>query len=144
MQTFHTTPPSLAARDSSTIDFFTFPTPPAPPPSNPFAALRVPLLPDNYTPDRSAHSPHAAETLDTAVAAPEILIVAGHPDQVVPAALSEVVGNEGLDVDLGSLTAGFEALEEKVVEGTDGLRELWSGFVDDVFGVEEKRAKVVV
>jgi len=56
MQGFRTSAPKQAAHDRSTIDFFFFPEVPEPPPTNPFARLRVPLLPDNYSPDRSANS----------------------------------------------------------------------------------------
>jgi len=132
---FRTSAPIQAAHDTSTIDFFFFPEPPEPLPTNPFAKLRVPLLPDNYTPDRSANSIHAVETLDSAVPPPEINIVASHPEQVIPAPMTEVVGNDGLDVDISDLTSGFSSTsEEKNDSGV--LQELWSDFVDDVFGAK--------
>ena len=119
-----------------------------PPPTNPFARLRVPLLPDNYSPDRSANSPHAAESVDEALAKPEISVVAAYPEMVLPAMMSEVVGNDGLDVDIGQLTKGFvhtpiaymQSVKESVTEtiaektGDGGLKELWSGIVDDILG----------
>jgi hypothetical protein len=72
MQTFRSTAPKAAMGDSSTIDFFFFPDMPEPEPVNPFSKIRVPLLPDNYNPDRSNH---LVESLDEAVPRPEIAIV---------------------------------------------------------------------
>jgi hypothetical protein len=142
MQGFRTSAPKQAAHDNSTIDFFYFPEVPEPPPANPFSKLRVPLLPDNYTPDRSADSPHAVETLDSAVPPPEIHIVASHPEQVLPVAMSEVVGNDGLDVDIGELTSGFSSKHSKEEKEPGVLKELWTGLVDDVFGKSPPKAAV--
>lgn len=141
MQGFRTSAPKQAARDTSTIDFFFFPDPPTPPPSNPFSKLRVPLLPDNYSPDRSPNSGHAVEALDEAVPRPEISIIASHPENVAPATISEVVGNDGLDVDIGQLTTGFASAESKE---PGLLKELWTGFVDDVLGAKHSAPKVAV
>jgi hypothetical protein len=137
MQGFRTSAPAQAAHDNSTIDFFTFPEIPEEPPINPYARIRVPLLPDNYTPDRSANSAHAAESFDAPAAKPEIHIIAAHPERVAPAAMSEVVGNDGLDVDLSALTKGFSDVVEKVVKEPGVVRELLSGMVDDIFGAKK-------
>jgi len=150
MQTFQTTAPKQTARDTSTIDFFFFPEVPEPPPENPFAQLRVPLLPDNYNPDRSAGSAHAVESFDEALARPEISVMASHPEYVLPTAMSEVVGNDGMDVDLGSLTAGFTyAPSESAKSKSDSagepkeeglFKELWTGIVGDILGSKPKVA----
>ena len=134
MQGFTSSAPKQAAHDSSTIDFFFFPEIPAPPPRNPFAKLRVPLLPDNYTPNRSPDSGHSLEELDAAVPRPEISIVASHPEDVIPATISEVVGNDGLDVDLTQLTGAFSSVIGKVDKEPGVLKELWSGMLDDLLG----------
>lgn len=135
MQGFQTSAPKQAINDMSTIDFFFFPEIPADPPLNPFAKLRVPLLPDNYNPDRSPNSPHAVETLDEALPKPEISIVASHPEYVLPSTISEVVGNDGEDVDLAFLTKGFSDTTVKEESKPKSLvGELWSGIVDDVLG----------
>jgi len=141
MQGFRTSAPKQAVHDTSTIDFFFFPEPPAPPPTNPFSKLRVPLLPDNYSPDRSANSGHAVEALDEAVPRPEISIIASHPENVAPATISEVVGNDGLDVDIGQLTAGFTPAD---LTEPGILKELWSGFIDDVLGSKGNAPRVAV
>ncbi|KAE9378013.1 hypothetical protein N431DRAFT_452159 [Stipitochalara longipes BDJ] len=134
MQGFKSSAPNQAAHDFSTIDFFFFPEIPEPPPRNPFAKLRVPLLPDNYTPNRSPDSGHSLEELDAALPGPEISIVASHPEDVVPATISEVVGNDGLDVDLTQLTEAFSSAIKKEVKEPGVFKELWSGMLDDILG----------
>jgi len=144
MQGFQTSAPKQAAHDTSTIDFFFFPPVPEPPPTNPFAKLRVPLLPDNYSPDRSAESAHAVETLDEAVPRPEISIIASHPENVAPAAMTEVVDNAGLDVDIAHLTAGFSSTVIDKPKEPGVFKELWSNMVDDIFGSKSHPPKVAI
>ncbi|KAF4636251.1 hypothetical protein G7Y89_g1834 [Cudoniella acicularis] len=134
MQGFRTSAPKQAVRDTSTIDYFTFPEALEEPPANPFYKLRVPLLPDNYNPNRSADSAHAAEEVDSAIPSAEINIVASHPENVTPVAMSEVVGNDGLDVDISQLTAGFSGTSLSDLKEPGVLQELWNGLVDDIIG----------
>jgi hypothetical protein len=129
MQGFKTSAPKPAAHDSSTIDFFFFPEPSAPEPANPFYKLRVPLLPDNYHPDRSNH---AVESLDEAVPAPEIHIVAAHPEDVVPVALTEVVNNAGLEGDVSEWTKIFSSSSEAKEPGI--IMEVLKNMLDDILG----------
>jgi len=134
MQGFQTSAPKQTSNDKSTMDFFFFPEIDEPP-TNPFAKLRVPLLPDNYSPDRSADSVHRIESIDEALPKAEISIVASHPENVAPVAMSEVVGNEAVDVELGQLITGFTdtALHEmKEQQGT--IKDLWNGLIDDILG----------
>ncbi|CAL3967265.1 hypothetical protein PZA11_003618 [Diplocarpon coronariae] len=133
MQGFHKSAPKHAAHDHSTIDFFFFPQIEAAA-GDSLQKLRVPLLPDNFHPDRSAESGNALESLDEAVPRPEISIVAAHPENVVPAAMSEVVGNDGLDVDIGQLTnPAFSSILPAAKEPSV-MQEIWSGIVDDLLG----------
>ena len=67
---------------------------------------------------------------------PEISIVASHPENVVPVAMSEMVGNEAED-DIGRYVGnlvekGLEKVDEVRQPGI--LRQLWQGFVEDVRG----------
>ncbi|KAH9223709.1 hypothetical protein DL95DRAFT_379723 [Leptodontidium sp. 2 PMI_412] len=141
MQGFRTSAPKQSAGDNSTIDFFFFPEVPPAEPANPFQKLRVPLLPDNYNPDRSPGSGNALESLDEAVPRPEISIMASHPENVAPAAMSEVVGNDGLDVDIGQLTAAFSTLLPETNSKEPGvIKELWSGLMDDILGPKSPKA----
>lgn len=64
---------------------------------------------------------------------PEISIVAAHPEQVRPAALSEVVGNDGEDVSIDSLTGAFSSKIEQLKE-PGVLKELWGSVLDDILG----------
>jgi hypothetical protein len=141
MQGFRSSAPKQSRGDASTIESFIFPEIPLESPANPFDKLRVPLLPDNYNPDRSADSFHAAEELDAALSKSEISVVAAYPDAVTPAALSEVVGNDGLDVDIRQLTTGF--LDEDPKE-PGALKELFTAIADDLFGVVEKNPQVAI
>lgn len=96
-----------------------------------YSSIRVPLLPDNYSVDYSALSTHAPEQIDGAVDGANI--VAANPDQVT-AALSEVVGNDGLDVDIGQLTDAFNTGGKEEEEHVNIFVELWRSILDDVFG----------
>ncbi|KAI0164213.1 hypothetical protein GGR52DRAFT_110731 [Hypoxylon sp. FL1284] len=93
MQTFTTSAwQDSAAADAATLDCIVFPGSASldGASSDPFAHLRVPLLPDNVT----MH--HVPETADVPVAHPQISVVAANPDLVSPSALTEV---EGMGVD---------------------------------------------
>lgn len=136
MQGFRTSAPKQSVLDSSTIDHAFLPDLSAAEPVNPFSRLRVPLLPDNYNPDRSSTSMHAVEALDEAIPRPEISIVAAHPGHVSVAALTEVVDNAGIDVDLKDLTAGFSSTPVEELQEPGALKELWAGFIDDFFGAK--------
>ncbi|KAI9739441.1 MAG: hypothetical protein M1818_005129 [Claussenomyces sp. TS43310] len=134
MQGFQTSAPKPASHDASTIDFFFIPPVPDSVPTDPYAKLRVPLLPDNYRPDRSAVSGHAIEALDEAVPRPEIMIVATYPEAVLPAAMTEVVSNEGLEADMNELTKPFNPTKVEESQEPGFFKELWNSFLDDVFG----------
>ncbi|CAG8949806.1 hypothetical protein HYFRA_00004130 [Hymenoscyphus fraxineus] len=146
MQGFRTNiPKSLHTPAISTIESFTFPQIPAlhasANPVSPFS-IRVPLLPDSYT------ASHPVEALDEAVPRSEISIVAAHPENVVPVAMSEVVGNDGLEVDLGLLARGagiVEDVKEAVREREMGvIGELWGAVLEDLRAVGQKDVRVAV
>ncbi|KFY76528.1 hypothetical protein V499_03863, partial [Pseudogymnoascus sp. VKM F-103] len=81
MQGFHSTTSSPAPSAAPSIDFVFFPTQDAI--STPHvSALRVPLLPDNYTPDRSVGSAHAPEAEVMPLERSEISIIAARPETV--------------------------------------------------------------
>ncbi len=115
MQTFafRTSAPDSARLDTSSIDYAVLPSPAtlfAQPPDDPFARLRVPLLPDNFS------GGHGPETPDAPLAAPEIVVLAGHPENVVPAALTEI---EGMGIDGVELNFAHE-LEPARQRGSRG------------------------
>lgn len=138
MQGFQTSAPKAATHDVSGIDFFFFPEMPEAPAANPFSKLRVPLLPDNYSPDRSAKSGNAVETLDEAVPRPEIIIVASHPDVALPAAMTELADNETVEVGLSELTKQFTSTKAEEDKEPGMVKELWASFLDDVLGAHRK------
>lgn len=139
MQTFNfrTTTPQSAQLDTSSIDFCVMPMV-REPAASVEPAIRVPLLPDNY----SAH--HAPETLDGPVAAPVISIVAAHPDLVTPAsALTEIesVGIDGVELKFAHTSTGAGAGSDSQEPGM--FQDLWRGLVEDVFGEAPKKTKAV-
>lgn len=90
---------------------------------DPFAHLRVPLLPDNF----ATH--HTPEVADGPIAPPQISIVAANPELVSPSALTEV---EGMGMDGVELKFVHEETSSEQEQGT--LTNIWKGLVDDVLG----------
>lgn len=62
----------------------------------------------------------------------EISVVAAHPEDVVAAALTEVVGNEAEEPSLSDLTKVFGGEEE--TQGSGALKTLWNDVMDDILG----------
>jgi len=132
MQGFRTSAPKPLRADTSTIDFAVLPDLHEPA-GDPFAYIRVPLLPDNDSPPEWVRLPEAE---DKPLARAEISVVAANPDLVLPAALTEV---EGMGIDGVELSFAHE-LHRGAEEGEQGmLRDIWKGLMDDVFG-EKKPA----
>jgi len=142
MQTFsfQTSAPSRAQLDTSTIDFAAMPSSASlyPEPSDdPFARLRVPLLPDNFMPDRTKMEGHAPEAQDAPLAAPEINVLAAHPESVVPSALTEV---EGMGIDGVELNFVHDVHAPAPEREPGMLTDVWKGLLDDVFGEKKQPA----
>ncbi len=138
---FGTSGRALAQLDASTIDYAVLPPWESlyPEAAETWAGgddaavgLRVPLLPDNFNPDRGAAA-HGPEVLDGPLAAPEIHVLAAHPESVVPAALTEVepMGLDGVELNFAH-DAAAEAREPGMI------RDLWNGLVEDIFGADKK------
>ncbi|KAK3307973.1 uncharacterized protein B0T15DRAFT_92325 [Chaetomium strumarium] len=129
MQTFHHSAPKPAAPSFVTIDRAIFPDLAAQDAQyDPYAHIRVPLLPDNTSPPAGLR---AAEAVDAPLPQPEIVVVAANPEQVLPSALTEV---EGMGVD--GVELGFAHLLGREVEESfemgKGMIRMWRGMVDDV------------
>ncbi|OTA96398.1 hypothetical protein M434DRAFT_392837 [Hypoxylon sp. CO27-5] len=130
MQTFTSSAPRAAEANTATMDKIVFPGSAAleGASDDPFAHLRVPLLPDNFA---THHSPEVA---DGPIAQPQISIVAANPELVSPSALTEV---EGMGMD--GVELKFVHEEAKQSEQEQGmLTDLWKGLVDDVLGGRNK------
>lgn len=125
---FHSSPSqgaSLAtARSSSpsTLDFTVLPNMSTAMPDLFSAVPRVPLLPDNFSPNRPA-ALFAAEVPDAPLPAPEISVIAQHPDKVF-SALTEV---EGIGIDGIELKFVHEPMTSKSTEGDSMIRNVWAG-----------------
>ncbi|KAI0896790.1 hypothetical protein F4806DRAFT_442516 [Annulohypoxylon nitens] len=125
MQTFTSSAPKAALTNTTTMDNIIFPGSASLDGSrdDPFAHLRVPLLPDNF----ATH--HAPEVADGPIAPPQISIVAANPELVSPSALTEV---EGMGMDGVELKFVHEETSSEQEQGT--LTNIWKGLVDDVLG----------
>ncbi|KAH8893283.1 hypothetical protein GQ53DRAFT_763609 [Thozetella sp. PMI_491] len=132
MQGFRTSAPKPAPQTASHIDHFVMPTF-EDPAIDLYSGLRVPLMPDNARPAVM----RAVEQPDAPLARPEILVVAMNPDNVMPAALTEV---EGMGIDGVELKFAHD-LGRETEQEPGMLRDIWKGLVDDVFGGQQQGAK---
>ncbi|KAI9737788.1 MAG: hypothetical protein M1834_009156 [Cirrosporium novae-zelandiae] len=128
-RTFNTSRALKKPNDSSTIDFAFMPPLAAEFSENPFP-MRMPLLPDSFT----IHHP---PEVPVSVTKPEIRTLSADGTHVngVPSATYEVTDNDAIDVDPFNLTDKVRRAKENVVQTEEvGLvRELWNGFLEDVF-----------
>ncbi len=138
MQTFNfrTSTPKAAQLDTSTIDYAVMPSLAA---DNAAAkeaslmALRVPLLPDNFFPQRELLDGHGPEETDGPLAGPQIVVVAAHPDLVTPAsALTEIegIGIDGVELSFAHDTDAAGATASSSESGM--IRDLWKGLIEDL------------
>lgn len=138
MQTFNfrTSVPKEARLDISTIDFAVMPTLTAEAASD--FTLRVPLLPDNYEPDRQSLDGHTPEVADGPLASPQIVMVAGHPENVVAAsALTEIegIGIDGVELQFAHLPIAGSTEESSASADSSSrgmARDLWKGLMEDL------------
>ncbi|KAI0885614.1 uncharacterized protein GGS22DRAFT_131321 [Annulohypoxylon maeteangense] len=134
MQTFGSSAPK-AALATTTMDNIVFPGSASLEGSrdDPFAHLRVPLLPDNF----ATH--HTPEVADGPIAPAQISIVAANPELVSPSALTEV---EGMGMDGVELKFAHEETPAEREQGT--LTDIWKGLVDDVLGSSSGKHNVAL
>lgn len=87
---------------------------------DPYASIRVPLLPDNHL------GSHAPEVLDGPLPTPEISIVAANPELVQAAALTEVEGmtHEGIEL---KFVHDPEPHSSSAEYGSGMLQNIWKG-----------------
>lgn len=91
----------------------------------------MPLLPDSYA---TAHEP-LPNAIDQISAAPAVSILAADPEMVAPARPFSGVQGYGLDtLDLNFAHQESSAESKQDEEGGSMLKDIWTGFVDDVFG----------
>lgn len=105
---------------------------------------RIPVLPDLYS-----HVPRTS--LSDPPMKPQIYTVAGAGPDVSASAMSEVIDNHAVDIDPFSLTeaVGRSRVGEELQRRSNGrgsaepgvLRELWSGFLEDVLGPKQSPSR---
>lgn len=134
MQGFHSSAVPAARIEVPSMDFTVLPIMDMGSASDMAHAIRVPFMPDNFTPDRSTLS---AEAPDAPLPAAEISVVAAHPDKVL-SALTEV---EGIGLDGVELKFVHErAPATRSSDGHSMITDVWHGMLDDVFGGQKKPA----
>ncbi|KXX74175.1 hypothetical protein MMYC01_209149 [Madurella mycetomatis] len=100
---------------------------------DPYAHIRVPLLPDNVSPPAWFRQP---EVPDAPLPRPEIVVVAPDPARDLPAALTEVegMGVDGVELKFAHELGRENEAAESFEMGQGMIRDLWRGMVEDVFG----------
>jgi len=143
MQGFRTSAPKPMRMDASTIDFAVLPNLHFDQSAyDPYAHIRVPLLPDNnVAPPAGMRAP---EEPDLPLAGAEISVVAANPDLVLPTALTEVE-SMGFDENVVNLqfVHDLHARDSQPSRELEGgmIRDLWKGLVDDIIGPAETSRK---
>ncbi|KAL4889028.1 hypothetical protein BDV59DRAFT_187365 [Aspergillus ambiguus] len=136
---FNTSRAQKAVNDSSTVDFVYMPSMAdidAPARS---ADPRIPILPDSYT-----H--HQTPAASNPPMKPQVYTVSGDGADVSASPMTEVVDNHAVDIDPFSLTeaVGKSRYGEQLQKQQNGsqepgvLRELWSGFLEDLLGPKQQ------
>ncbi|KAG9583738.1 hypothetical protein KCV01_g14470, partial [Aureobasidium melanogenum] len=133
---FNTSRALKAVNDSSTIDFAYFPD--FDPDNAEASAIRVPLLPNNFSPARTGA--HSLEAADDMVMKPQINTMAA--DKII-SNFSEVSDNNAMTIDFQGMAERIAAATQKaaqapIAEQTSILKQLWKGIVEDFKGVPTK------
>lgn len=136
MQGFHTTQaPRYAQADVSTIDFMKLPTREqlfGAGPGQDASRVRVPLLPDNFTPNRASFAPEAT---DAPLRQPEIVVMAADPSSVnAVSALTEVeaFSPDGVELSFAHGFGGRDAPKQEERYAGGMLKDLWAGLKEDI------------
>jgi len=107
-------------------------------PSHP-EVLRIPLLPDNYSPDRKSE---ALQEAVEPVMRPEISTVSADGTHITgPSAMSEVTDNHSVELDPYTLVTAVNAAASKMtalpiekLKEPGVIKQFWDGFVEDLMG----------
>jgi len=133
---FNTSRTLKSVNDSSTIDFAYFPDLHASGIPDPYAFVRVPVLPDVS----ASISPRATEEVPV-VMRPEINVMS--MDRVfLP--MAELSDDHAMNIDFHALadrvTSNLQRIKAPVEESAGAVKQLLNDMVDDVFGVKAKAA----
>ncbi|RMY19211.1 hypothetical protein D0867_04812 [Hortaea werneckii] len=130
---FNTSRELKQPKDTSTMDFAYFPDLD---PDNVDAnlAMRVPIIPDNYSPPRTgAHAPEAEEMV---VVKPQIVTASADAVYLPMADLSD---GHAMNVDFHSMAdrvaTNLRRMRLPVEQQAGMMKQLWSDMIDDLFGV---------
>ena len=68
--------------------------------------------------------------------------MASHPEDVLPSAMTEVVGNDGMETGIDELTKSFQYVVGEDAKEPGIFKELWSGLLDDILGSKKPKPAV--
>ncbi|RDH21024.1 hypothetical protein M747DRAFT_28597 [Aspergillus niger ATCC 13496] len=139
---FNTSRSSKAVGDSSTVDFAYMPSMAEIDAPAARADPQIPILSDIYThydPTQSQEAPMR----------PQVYTVSGGAGDISASPMTEVVDNHSVDIDPFSLTetVGKSRFGEELKRQQNGtsepgvVRELWSGFLEDLLGSKQQQAQ---
>ncbi|MCJ1313447.1 hypothetical protein MMC25_007125 [Agyrium rufum] len=138
---FNTSRALKQIKDSSTVDFAYFPQYQLSfANANADDVIRVPLLPDNYTPpanhEQTLYSGPAQD-----VHRHEISTTSHAPESVIVSAMSEVTDNHAIELDPYELTEKVAMAAKRIVGASPAeegaLRAFWNGLLDDILGAKK-------
>ncbi|KAI6810259.1 hypothetical protein KC340_g18634 [Hortaea werneckii] len=130
---FNTSRELKQPKDTSTMDFAYFPDLD---PDNVDAnlAMRVPIIPDNYSPPRTGA--HAPEVEEMVVVKPQIVTASADAVYLPMADLSD---GHAMNVDFHSMAdrvaTNLRRMRLPVEQQAGMMKQLWSDMIDDLFGV---------
>ncbi|KAJ5502200.1 hypothetical protein N7463_005074 [Penicillium fimorum] len=135
---FNTSRATKTLNDTSTVDFIYMPSMADLDAAPLQRGIQVPVLPE-------LPSIPWRQTPTAPPMKPQIYTVSGTGSDVSASAMSEVVDNHAIDLDPFSLTeaVGRSRVGEEIQRRSNGtskpgaIRELWTGFLDDVMGPKE-------
>ncbi|PWY93715.1 hypothetical protein BO94DRAFT_532647 [Aspergillus sclerotioniger CBS 115572] len=138
---FNTSRSSKAVNDSSTVDFAYMPSMAEIDGAAARADPQIPILSEIYT-----H--YDATQTQSAPMRPQVYTVSGGAADVSASPMTEVVDNHSVDIDPFSLTetVGKSRFGQELNRQQNGssepgvVRELWSGFLEDLLGPKQQHA----
>jgi len=131
---FNTSRELKQPKDTSTMDFAYFPDLDPDNVDANLLAMRVPIIPDNYSPPRTGA--HAPEVEEMVVFKPQIVTASADAVYLPMADLSD---GHAMNVDFHSMAdrvaSNLRRMKLPVEQQAGMMKQLWSDMIDDLFGV---------
>ncbi|KAK3673700.1 hypothetical protein LTR78_006253 [Recurvomyces mirabilis] len=139
---FNTSRTLKAVKDTSTIDFAYFPHVDPDTPLDDYSQMRVPIIPTNYTPNRTGA--HAPEQETIVVFKPQINTMSADAVYLPMAADLRDNDNDTVNIDFHAMADkvanNIRRMKVPVEEQAGMMKQLWNEMVDDMLGASQKKA----